>query len=159
MGGGSGTSRRLRSLEQAGGADAELGEYLPEVVGDGRRADEQLRGDLGIRGTLAGQAGDVRFPGGKHVPALRGLLGGALASRAQLGSCPFGERHGAGRDEDRVRGAELTAGIALALLTAQPLAVQQVSAGQLKAQAIASEAVDRLPVEIFSRLVAGQQRT
>ena len=116
--------------ELAAGADAELGEYLPEVVGDGRRADEQLRGDLGIRGTLAGQAGDVRFPGGKHVPGLRGLLGGALASRAQLGSCPLGERPGAGRDEDLVRGAKLTAGIALALLTAQPLAVQQITASR-----------------------------
>ena len=35
--------------ELAAGADAELGEDFPQVVGDGGGADEQLRGDLVLR--------------------------------------------------------------------------------------------------------------
>src|SRR5690348_7972394 len=38
-------------------AEAELGEDLPQVIGDGGGADEQLRGDLRVRGAVAGQAG------------------------------------------------------------------------------------------------------
>ena len=37
-----------RGAELAAGADAELGEDLPQVVGDGGAADEQLRGDLRV---------------------------------------------------------------------------------------------------------------
>jgi hypothetical protein len=66
------------------------------VVGDGRRADVQLRGDLGVRGTLAGQAGDVRFPRGQGSSRLCGLFGGALARCVQLDPRAFGERRGAG---------------------------------------------------------------
>jgi hypothetical protein len=48
------------------------------VAGDGRRADEQLRGDLGVRGTLAGQAGDMRFSRGQGISRLRGAFGGPV---------------------------------------------------------------------------------
>jgi hypothetical protein len=85
-----------RGGELAAGADAERGEDFPQVVGDGGGADEQLRGDLGVGGTLAGQPGDVCFPCGQGRARLRGAFGGALARRAQLGPGSLGERPGAG---------------------------------------------------------------
>jgi len=67
----------------AAGADAERGEHLPQVVGDGRRADVQLRGDLGVRDTLSGQPGDVRFPRGEGILRMRGAFGGARSPVAR----------------------------------------------------------------------------
>ena len=136
-----------RGSKLAAGADAELGEDLPQVVGDGGGADEQLRGDLAgwrRRRRPAGRSALLARSGSR---ASRGAFAGAPAGRPQLGPGPFGERSGAGRVEDLVRGAELVAGVTPAPLAAQPLAVEQVGAGQLHAQAGTAEAVDRLPVE------------
>src|SRR5580704_18983139 len=63
-----------RRSELAAGADAELGEDLPQVVGDGGAADEQLRGDLRLGGAVAGQAGDQRFLRGQGIWRLDGVL-------------------------------------------------------------------------------------
>ena len=46
------------TCELAARGDAELGENLPQVVGDGGAADEQLRGDLGVRPADGGHACD-----------------------------------------------------------------------------------------------------
>ena len=122
-----------RAGELAAGADAELGEDLPEMVGDGGRADEQLRTDLRVGGTLAGQAGDQRLLRGQDF----GYPGGALerldAGRAQLGPRPFGERLHADASEQRVRAAQLYPGIPDAPLAAQPLAVDELGAAELRA--------------------------
>jgi hypothetical protein len=75
-----------RGSELAAGADAELGEDFPQVVGDGGGADEQLRGDLGVGGTVAGQAGDRRFLRGQGIGRLDGALPGVPAGRPQLGA-------------------------------------------------------------------------
>lgn len=99
----------------------------------------------------------MRFSRGQGISRLRGAFGGPLARCAQLNLRPLGERPGAGRDEDLVRGAKLIAGIAAAALAAQPLSVEQVSASQLSAQAGASQVVDRLAVKILSDLIRRQQ--
>src|SRR5690348_7005257 len=65
-----------RAGELAARADAELGEDLPQVVGDGGGADEQLRGDLRVGGAVAGQAGDQRFLCGQGIWRLDGVLPG-----------------------------------------------------------------------------------
>src|SRR5580693_7298118 len=119
-----------RGSELAAGADAELGEDLAQVVGDGGGADKQLRGDLRVGGALAGQAGDQRFLRGQGIGRLGGLLPGVTAGRPELGARPFGKRRGADRVEDLVRAAELVAGVAPASLAAQPLAVDQVGAAR-----------------------------
>ena len=78
---------------------------------------------------LAGKPGDMRFPRGEDMSCVwRGLLGGALTSRAQLQPCPLGKSPGTGRDEDLVGGAQLIARVTPAALAAQPLAVEQVGA-------------------------------
>jgi hypothetical protein len=85
-------------------ADAELGEYLPQVVGDGVRADEQPRGDLGVGGTLGGQPGDLGFRG-QGIGCPGGAFGGVPADRAQLDPGPFGEGLGTKRAEQLIRDA------------------------------------------------------
>ena len=118
-----------RGSKLAAGADAELGEDFPQVVGDGGGADEQLRGDLRVGGAVAGQPGDQRFLRGQGIWRLDGLRPGVPAGRPQLDAGPFGKRRGADRVEDLVRAAELIAGVTPAPLAAQPLAVDQVGAG------------------------------
>jgi hypothetical protein len=113
-----------RGSELAAGADTELGEDLPQVVGDGGGADEQLRGDLRVGCAVAGEAGDQRFLRGQGIWRLDGLLPGEPAGRPQLDARAFGKRRGAGRVEDLIRAAELMAGVTPAPLAAQPLAVQ-----------------------------------
>ncbi len=61
------------------------------------------------------------------------VLPGAVARRQQLGSRPAGERRRAYGVEHVVRGAQLRPGVAAALLPPQPLAVEQVSAGEFGA--------------------------
>ena len=85
----SGSGERLGEL--AAGGDAQRGEHLPQVVGDRGGADVQLRGNIGIGGTTAGQAGDMCFACGQSISGLRGAFGCALASRAELGPGPFGK--------------------------------------------------------------------
>ena len=80
------------------------------------------------------------------------VLPGVPAGGPQLDAGPFGKRRGADRVEDLVRAAELIAGVTPAPLAAQPLAVEQVGAGQIHPQAGAAEAVDRLAVEVLGGL-------
>ena len=117
-----------RGGKLAAGADAELGEDFPQVVGDGGGADEQLRGDLGVGGAFAGQAGDQRFLRGQRIRRLDGGLAGVPAGGPQFDAGPFGERRGADRVEDLVCAAELIAGVTSAPLAAQPFAVDQMGA-------------------------------
>ena len=102
-----------RGSKLAAGADAEFGEDFPQVVGDGGGADDQLRGDLGVGGAVAGQAGDQRFLRGQGIWRLDGAFAGLPAAGPQLDARPFGERRGADRVEDLIRGAELIAGVGL----------------------------------------------
>ncbi len=54
-------------VELGPGADAELAEYLVQVVVDGAFADVQAGGDLGVGQALAGQAGDAGFLRGEFI--------------------------------------------------------------------------------------------
>src|SRR5580693_81479 len=146
-----------RGSKLAAGADAELGEDLPEMVGDGCGADEQLRGDLRVGGPLAGHPGDQRLLRGQDVGCPGGAFERLRAGRPQLDARPFGERRGADRVEDLVRAAELIAGVTPAPLAAQPLAVEQVGAPQFHPQASAAEAVDCLAVEVLGGCAVADQ--
>jgi hypothetical protein len=147
-----------RGGKLAARADAELGEDLAQVVGDGGAADEQLRGDLRVGGAVGGQAGDQLFLRGQGVWRRGGAFADLAAACAQLDAGPFGERRGADRAEDLVGAGELVAGVAPAALAAQPLAVDQVGAPQFHALANTAEAVDRLTVQAFSILAVAGQR-
>ena len=60
--------------ELGAGFDSELAERLAEVVVDGARADEQLRGDFWVGGAVGGEAGDLCFLGCQVVAGLDGWL-------------------------------------------------------------------------------------
>ena len=75
-----------RAGELAAGTDTELGEDLPEVVGDGGWADEQLRGDLRVGGSLTGQAGDQRLLRGQDRGA---VAAGTAGARSRCGRPPL----------------------------------------------------------------------
>src|SRR5215469_1863485 len=100
-----------RGGKLAAGADAELGEDLPQVVDDGGAADEQLRGDLRVRGAFPGEAGDQRLLRGQGVPRLDGAFAGLTATCPQFDARPFGKRYGTDRVEDLIGAAELIAGV------------------------------------------------
>jgi hypothetical protein len=57
-----------------------------------------------------------------------------------------------------VRGAQLLARVTAAALAAQPLAVEQVRAGQLRADPGAAEPLDRLEIPALGAGVVAEQR-
>ena len=81
--------------------------------------------------------------GASVLPPLAHLL----TCGEQLPPGPLGERLGADRDEDVVGRAQLLTSIDTAALASQPLAVQQVSAGEVGPQPRATQAFDRLAME------------
>src|SRR5271165_3238309 len=77
--------------ELGAGCHASLPEHLPQVVVDGGRAEEQLRGDVPVAFSLADQAGDLRFLRGEVGFGPGGPLAGAFPGGQQLDAGPFGE--------------------------------------------------------------------
>src|SRR5580693_813510 len=151
-------SRGKRAGQLAARADAELGEDLAQMVGDGGGADEQLRGDLRVGGAVPGQPGDQRFLRGQGIWRLDGAFADLATAGPQLDARPFGKRRGADRIKDLMGAGELIAGVTPAPLAAQPLAVDQVGAPQFHPQAGAAETVDRLTVEVLGVLAVADQR-
>ena len=72
------------SFELVAGLHVELAECLAEVVVDGVGADEQLRGDLSVGGTVGGEAGDLCFLRGEGIAGLDGPLARVLAGGLEL---------------------------------------------------------------------------
>src|SRR5216683_6600142 len=134
------------AAELVAGADVELGEDLVQVVFDGARAHEQLGSDLGVGQALAGQPGDLSFAGSELGGDVGGAVADPLAGGPQLARGSFGEPIGSHPSEHLVRGAQLLAGVDAATLATQPLAVEQIGAGELDPEAGAAEPVDRLAV-------------
>ena len=136
-----------RRAELPAGADAELGEHLAQVPLDRARAEEQLGADLRVREPVGRQPRDLRLLRRQLVERLDGALAHRLAGGQQLAAGALGERLHAHLGEHLVRGAQLLAGVDAAVLAAQPLAVEQVRAGERHADAGAAEPLDRLAVE------------
>ena len=124
------------------------------MVVDGGRAQEQLRGDVPVAVSLAGQPGDLRLLRRELLGGLGGPLAGSLAGGQQL---------------DRARSANASAPIAVniscamrscsrafaaAALAAQPFAVHQVSAGELRSGPALPQVPDGLGVELLGIVVA-----
>ena len=88
------------------------------------------------------------------------VAGGAradgLAGGQQLAAGPFGERLHADRGEHVVRGAQLRPGFGPSALAAQPLAVEQVRAGEFGPEAGAAQPVDRLAIPAVGVLAVAE---
>src|SRR6266545_1622963 len=155
---GSGAQLAEHEGEPYPAGDAEFAEDFAQVVVDGAGTDEELGGDLEIRGAPGGQPGDLRLLRRERVRGRGAASDGVLAGGAQLGLGPVGERLHAQRAEQLTGGAQLLARAAAAAPTAQPLAVQQVGPGQLRGDLALAQVLDGQPVPVLSVLVVGQQR-
>ena len=136
-----------------------LVEDLAQVVLDGSRADEQSSADLRVRVPVAGELGDLRLLSGELGAGLGrafadGLTGGPQLAPGALGECL--ESH---LGEQVVSGAELLACVQSTAVAAQPLAVDEVGAGELGADAGTAEPLDRLSVVPLGGLALAQQGT
>src|SRR5260370_10447436 len=141
------------------GADVELGEDLAQMPFDGAGAEEQLGADLRIRQPVTCEPGDLHLLRGELVARPDRALAHGLTRRQQLATAALSERLHAHRGEPFVGGAQFLACVRAALLTPQPLAVQEVSADQRGAHASATEPLTRLAVEALARLAFAHQRS
>src|SRR5215208_3039407 len=111
---------------------------------DGSRADEQLCADLRVRQTVAGEARNVRFLFGQVVACLLAACTHCHSRGSQLLSGALLEPLHRHRAEHLVCGAQLAARIDSAVRSSKPLAVEQVRAGKLAADASVAEMRDGL---------------
>src|SRR4029453_8420136 len=109
-------------------------------------AEKEASADLGVREPVAGEPCDLTLligaPGARFGDPLPHLL----ARRQELTPGALGERLHADRGELVVGGSKVGAGVDPAILAAQPLAVEQVSPGELGAQSCPPQVLDRLSV-------------
>src|SRR3954470_9835271 len=139
-------------------ADLELGEHLPQVPLDCTGAEEQPGADLRIGKTVAREAGDLLLLRRELVARLDRALARPRARRHELAAGALGERLRADRVEHLVGGAQLRARIRTPALPAQPLAVEEVRAGELGPQPRTTQSIDRFGVGVFGGLAFADQR-
>ena len=121
-------------------------------------ADEQLDADLRVGVPVTGEPGDLRLLGGEVAGRLGGVLAQGFPGGQQLAPGPLGEPLDTGRGQHLVGGPELIARVHAAALAPQPLAVEQMRAGQFHADTGPAEPLDRLAVQPLGGLVIAQQR-
>src|SRR4051812_39624356 len=114
---------------------------------DRARAQEEPAGDLGIRVALSRQLRDLDLLRCQLVAGLRSAFAHRRAGRFELSAGTLRERAHADRRQHAMRRPEVLAGIDAPAFAAQPFAVEQMGAGQLRRDAAAAEPIDRLLVE------------
>ena len=141
-------------------------ERIPSLANTLRRCHSTVRGLRKSRAPISGFDSPSRASraiwrscavSSSRVSTVRLRTFSPVASSSRSGA--LGERLHADRRELVVGGAELHAGVDAAILPAQPLAVEQVGAGELGAQSCAAEPLDRLAVQALGGLAVAQQRT
>jgi hypothetical protein len=86
-----------------------------------------------------------------------GPLARRLAGGKELTQGPSREPLGRDAAEDLVRRSELDAGVDAAVLTTEPLAVQELSASEMGGASAAAEKLDRLLVKAFGVVTLGKE--
>src|SRR6476659_1593787 len=114
------------------GGDAELREHLVQVPLDRARAQEELRADLRICMPIRGEPRDLLLLRGQLSACLVAPFAPLLARREQLAAGALGECDGTEAGEGLIRDAKLLARVYPSVLAPQPLAVDQVGAGELR---------------------------
>src|ERR1700677_697227 len=148
-------SAELQVGEFAPGSHPELRVRLVEVVPDGPRAEEELRGDVLVGQPLRGQPDDLQLLRGEARG--RAVLGRPAAGPGggQLGPGALGPRGGADPFEGLERDPELGPGVGLALLPAQPLAVQQPGPRLVERPAVLLVQGERRQEQVFVTVEEG----
>ena len=166
-------ARSALTLQAAVGCESESGravassrrEWIPSLANTLRRCHSTVRGLRKSRAPISG----FESPSRASCAICRSCavsssrvstrpLAHLLARRQQLAPGALGERLHADRGELVVGGAELRARVDPPVLAAQPLAVEQVRAGELRAQPRAAQPLDRLAVQALGALALAQQR-
>jgi hypothetical protein len=101
--------------------------------------------------------GDLGLPGGELGGGTGRAFAYSLGGGTQLARGSFSESVSSHGDEHLVCGAQLLAGIGAPVLAAQPVAVEQMSAGEVHPGVGAAEAVDRLAVQVLGGLALARQ--
>src|SRR3954453_3946803 len=139
--------------------DAELREDPAQVPLDRARADEELCADLGIRAALGGEACDLRLLGGEPVARVGRALAPRLAGPPPLAGRAFGESVHAGDIRPHpVRDPEMLTSFGAPALASQPLAVDEVGAGERRSYARAAQTGDRLAIQRLRNVALAEQR-
>src|SRR5580700_5326109 len=162
----SGATTALRGVRAGGQYRAELvtrsyvqlREHIAQVVGDGGLADENSRADFRVGEAVARQPRDLRLLGSELISGFDAAFPRALTRGRQLALASVGESLGAHAREHLERGTQLLPGLAAAALASQPLAVDQVGAGKLQANACPTQPFDRLAVQGVGGVAVAQQR-
>ena len=105
-------------------------------------ADQRPLADLGVRHSVAGESRDLSLLRGELFARFDGAFADALAGGRQFALGASGERLNPHHGEHLERGAQRVAGVDAASFAPQPLAVEQVGAGQVYADVQASLGVD-----------------
>ena len=125
---------RQRSAQLAARTDPELGEHVAQVPFDRAGAEKQRGADLGIGLPAPREPGDGRLLRGELGARLRRELAHRLAGGQQFAPGALGERLGTHRGQHLVCGPQLRAGVHAAVLAAQPFAVEQMGAAELRTE-------------------------
>ena len=104
-----------------------------------------------------GEPGDVRLLGRELVAGVVAAFAHLLARGQQLAAGALGEPFHADPVEQLVRGSQLRPRIDASMLAAQPLAVEEVGAGELGTEWCAAEPADRLLIARFGLLVVAEE--
>ena len=125
---------------------------------NGPRAEEEPRADLRIGQPIAGEPRDLPLLGGQIVARVDRPLAHLLARRLKLLTRALGERLHPDRGQHLVGRAQLLARVDPAILAAQPLAVEEVRAGELRTEPGAPQPLDRLAIQLVGGRPVAQQR-
>jgi NADP-dependent 3-hydroxy acid dehydrogenase YdfG len=147
-----------RVPELPAGGDAELREHLAQVPFDRAGAEEELGPDLGVGLPVAGARRDLHHLRGEAPVGFLRALAHGLAGGEQLPARALREPVRPDRPQHSVGAAELPAGVDPAVLAAEPLAVEQVRAGQIDAGARPPQVPDGPLVQVLGGLAVAQQR-
>src|SRR4051794_26897255 len=139
------------------GTDAELGEHVAQMPLDRPGAQEELRPDLRVRQPIGGKQRDLPLLRGQIVATLDGPPPHLLAGGLKLLARALGERLHADRGQHLVGSAQLVARVDPAVLAAQPLPVEQMSAGELGTKRGPCESLDGLAMQALGAFTLAQE--
>src|SRR3954465_8283885 len=139
------------------GTNAELGEHVAQMPLDSPRAQEEPRPDLRVRQPIGGKQRDLPLLRGQIVPRLDDPPPHLLAGGLKLLAGALGERLHADRGEHLVGRAQLVARVDPAILAAQPLPVEQMSAGELGTKRGPRQSLDGLAMQALGALTLAQE--
>src|SRR5580704_5605006 len=125
---------------------------------NGAGAEKQLSADFGVGASVTGEPGDLQLLGGEINECLHRAFAYGLAGGEQFDPGSLGERLNAHGAEHFVGGAELLTGVDPPVLAPQPLAVEEMGAGDLLSDRCAAQPLDRFAVVVFGRSTTPAQR-